>query len=149
MAGNPEEAPFLAVELDGLGDFRPFILDSWLGSYKRSRWAGCIPNNLYVPTHEVAIEQLLGRGAKVRAVVAKDAPDQLLAWVCYETWSRGLVVHYAYTKEIYRRNGLVKGLLADLGYKYGDPAYHTFRTQDSKYFPGFRWAPELVRRKTL
>lgn len=149
MAGNPEEAPFLAIELDGLGDFRSFILDSWLSSYKLSKWAGCVPNNLYVPTHEVAIEQLLGRGARVRAIVAKDAPDQLLAWVCYEPWQRGLVVHYAYCKEIYRRNGLVKGLLADIGYKYGDRAYNTFRTTYCKYFPGFRYAPELARKKSL
>lgn len=141
--------PYETTVLEGLGPFRAFILSSWLQSYRQSQYAGVVPNHLYVSTHETAIEQLLERGATVIAVTAKDEPDQLMAWLCYEVSEKGLVVHYAYTKEIYRRMGLIKLILNQLGYRYGDKAFITFRTADSKYFPGFRFKPEIARRKKL
>ena len=55
----------------------PAVLESWAGTYKRSRSAGCIPNHLFNEVTFAAITGLLRRGAQVSVLTAREAPTGL------------------------------------------------------------------------
>ncbi len=135
-------APPKAVDL-------PFIRASWLDSYKRSPWAGAVPNNLYVETYTQAIDQLLGRGAKLLTVRNASNPELLVGWICYEVLpNQDLVVHFQYTKAPYRRLGVQTSLLSWItGAGVEARWFYTFKTHCSRYFKGATFRPEIARRR--
>ncbi len=131
------------------GDDISFIFDSWLRSWRKSPWAGCIPNNLYFPLTRSTIEQLVARGAEFKVACLAADPDKILGWVCYElsqdTTPR-TVVHYVYTKDPYLNLGIGPALVASLA--GAKPGFYTHRyRQVSEACPGWRHAPEIARRK--
>lgn len=126
-----------------------YVLDSWLAAYRTSPWAGAIPNNLYHSTYREAINQLLQRGARVLVVRNAANPELLLGWICFElTERKELVVHFAYVKPAYRRNGIYKALVGSL-LKHSQQTryFFTYRTPQSKYLTGCTFRPEISRRR--
>lgn len=127
-----------------------FIWDSWLRSWRKSPWAGTIPNNLYFQVTRSGIEQLVGRGAQFKVACTRTDLDQLLGWICYEVLKSGeCVVHYAYTKDPYLGYRINDELLAECpGTK---PGFYTHRyRQVAEICPheeGWRHAAEIARRK--
>ncbi len=120
----------------------PFILDSWLKSFRKSRKAGVVPNNLYTPVYTETIRQLLSRCAQVLTAV-----DQILGWLCHERTSDGQpVVHYAFVKSRYRRRGILRSLLTAAGIDPAQRFYYTFGTPASRIYPEGRHCPEIARR---
>jgi hypothetical protein len=76
--------------------FRPFdaqdvktVLDDWIGTYRKSPWAGTIPNNRFREVQSEAIGQLFSRGSTGLAAVDPSNPSHIIGWVVTETNSKG------------------------------------------------------------
>ena len=104
-------------------DERAFVLDSWINSYCAFHaWADgsrrCVaarhrsssPNEVK-SLHEHLVNGLLAT-ADVSIAVHEDEPDVILGWVCHGVRQDGRkVVHYLYTKQSARSQGIMGTLL--------------------------------------
>jgi hypothetical protein len=130
---------------------RDFFFDSWLKSWRKSRYAGVIPNNLYYDTYRSTIESLVARGATVQVACGEENPDHILGWVCWEKTPDGYaVVHYLYVKDPYLKYQVDEKLLA--GVEGERPGFYTFKYPQveralEKAGGRWTWAPEIARRK--
>lgn len=143
-----DELPWFEIR-PAAQDEMPAILESWLGTYKRSQSAGTVPNHLYASVQTACIDGLLARGAKVSVLCARSTPDLVLAWVCHEADRRGPapIVHYLFTKDAVRDRGYASLLLRSIG--AGDGRFiYTHQTSFSKRWPRARWNPGIARRKS-
>jgi hypothetical protein len=129
---------------------RPFFMDLWSKSYRRSRWAGTIPNNLFADIFRVTVEGLEKRGLKILLAHVPGKPNDLMGFVAYEL-KDGDLPHVAFcgVKDPYRKGRVATKLLeATVGRAFR----YSFRTEHSKFFMG-KWtvsfAPEMTRRKDL
>lgn len=145
-----------ALELEPWFDIRPAapaelaaVMESWAGTWKRSRSAGCIPNHLFNEVTFTAITQLLQRGMRVLVLTAKSHPEVVLAWIAYEhdTRDQQPIVHYLFTKDGFRQRGLSKALMAHIGAV--DKFIYTHQTGFAKYYKGGYHNPGVARRKEL
>jgi hypothetical protein len=125
------------------------VMESWAGTWKRSRSAGCIPNHLFNEVTFTAITQLLGRGMKVLVLTAVAQPDVVLSWVAFERDKRSdqVIVHYLFTRDGMRERGYAKTLLAYIG--AGRKFIYTHQTGFAKYWPEAYHNPGIARRKEL
>lgn len=123
----------------------PFIFDSWMRSWRVSKYAGCIPNNLFYSTTRANIEHLIARGSIVKVACLDTNPDAILGWVCYETLpDTSSCVHYIYVKDPYLKLGVGEALAKLLP----ESGFYSYRgSQIDDFFPEFKWAPEIARRK--
>lgn len=145
--------------LAAVTDFRParpsdvpFILDSWIKSFRESPWAGVVPNNQFYDVTRSAIEGLLERGARLVVACSKADPDQILGWSCTEKVRGGDAAHFVYVKDPYRRRGLATELIqhgTPFTAQEGDRRFYTFRTRCASYFATRGWVhePAIARRK--
>lgn len=129
-------------------DFK-FIFDSWLTSWRKSPWAGCIPNNLYFDLTRRAIEQLVARGAVFLVACQAQSPSRILGWCCTELSTDPeplTIAHYLYVKDPYVTLGIGAELVKrTAGAK---PGFYTHRyRQVIDACPQFRHAPEIARRR--
>jgi hypothetical protein len=123
------------------------VVKWWIGSFKRSKWAGTIPNNKFSETQGEAIRQLIARGAKVTLAVNSDNESQVLGFICTErTKLNEPVVHYLFVKDYYRRHGISKLLLKVEDIPLDGSAFFTHKTPFSKHYRG-KHVPEIARRK--
>ena len=123
------------------------IVDWWVHSFKRSKWAGCTPNNKVKEVFGESIRQLLARGSKLLLAVNPDNEAQVLGFICTEkTKLDEPVVHYLFVKDYYRRHGISKQLLEAANIPTDGSAFFTHRTAFSKYYRG-KHVPEIARRK--
>jgi hypothetical protein len=121
-----------------------FVYQTWLDSWRTSRYAGVIPNNLYYETTRTAIEDLIGRGA---TVIVAELDGELLGFACGEVKDGKKVHHYTYVKDPFLRKGVEERLLASLP---GDrPGWFTFA--QTRFLKDKQWkhAPEIARRQKL
>lgn len=131
---------------------RGFWGSNWSNSYKRSHWAGTLPNHLYHDVLRVLQDGLAKRGMKVAVAHLPGMPDALLGFVAYELdGDRPPVVHMLYVKDTWREKGLGGDILrGTVGQKF----IYTHRTKDSDRFQRKRgwqvgYNPEPARRKDL
>jgi hypothetical protein len=127
----------------------PFILSTWLSSYRDSPWAGVIPNNKYQDVYGEAVSQLISRGSTLTVVHSPMDENHLLGWACTEkTRKSEPVVHFVFVKPDLRRNGIATAALAKAGVDHRQHFAYTFRTRDAAYFDGGMYAPMIARRKS-
>ena len=128
------------------------VLDSWARSFRNSDYAGTVPNHLWYPTVRETVASLISRGAKLEAVVVG---GRVWAWLCYEHKPSGdatdVVLHYGYTKDPFRRQGLMRQLVARALDSCAGSVFYTHRTRHSRYMvpKSAIFAPEIARRKAL
>ena len=129
----------------------PAVLESWAGTYKRSRSSGCIQNHLFNEVTFASITGLLRRGAQVSVLTAREAPSVVLGWVCHEPDHRSAtpIVHYLFVKDRFRERGYARLMLAELGIKKGDRFIYTHETSFARYWPRSVHNPGIARRKRL
>lgn len=145
----PEVVPWYAFRPPSADEMQG-VIEAWSGTFKRSRSAGCIPNDMFEDVTRAAITQLLGRGMEIRGLVAASHPEVLLSWVAFERDLRrpgAPIVHYLFTREPVRRRGLAKLLLADIG--AGEKFIYTHRTACAAWWPRAMHNPGPARRKSL
>lgn len=93
-----------------------FIADSWLKSYRKS--AEKVPGPVYYAEHRYIVENLLPRCSVQVAHHVEDV-HQILGWCAVQplplkSGNTVRVLHYAYTKQPFRRLGVCRRLLAGL-----------------------------------
>ena len=125
---------------------RSFVVDPWLKGWKRSPFAGIIPNNLFNQVFFESINQLLERGMEVHILESVD-PENQIGFVAFERASVP-VLHYVYVKPVLRGMGFFPRLLeaADASER---PFLYTYRTPDCRKFRNGSHCPALARRKNL
>lgn len=129
-----------------------FVFDAWSNSFRKSPWAGCIPNHLYDQVSRETARTILDRGAVVLvAVTPIDGQEgrRVMGFVVVEP-NRN-VLHFLYVKEMYRRLGIGRALLEAATAEF-DPELdytYTHRTKASTRFLGerFAWNPVPARTK--
>ncbi len=83
----------------------PFVMRTWLDSYRHSAWARQL-GELYYPTHRLIVEAILKRGRLLVACAAADE-DTIAGWACTEAD----VIHFVFVKPDCRGAGLARRLL--------------------------------------
>jgi GNAT superfamily N-acetyltransferase len=130
-------------------DVRPsdvsLVFDSWMKSWRVSRYSGCISNNKFYEVTRENIEHLVARGAKIRVACLNEDEDTILGWICYERLSDdSFCVHYIYVKDPYLKHGVGQKLAEELP----DAGFYSYKcSQAADYFPSYKWVPEIARRK--
>jgi hypothetical protein len=90
----------------------PFILSSWLRSYRRARAVSDV-GPIYYAGQEAVIRRLVSRSMVALACNPED-PSTVLGYVVFERVRSGGLVHYVYVKELVRRCGLAERLMGEV-----------------------------------
>lgn len=129
-----------------------FIIDSWSNSFRKSNYAGCIPNNLWPQVSRATIHQLLARETMRVWVALAPSNDGRGRVMGYYVGEPG-ILHWLYVKKDFRRLGIGKQLLKHATDSWpaevrGRPRY-THKTDNSQRFfpPGWKWDPIPARVK--
>lgn len=130
---------------------RAFWGANWANSYRRSNWAGVVPNHLYHDVMRVLQDGLSRRGMRIKIAHIPDDPDALMGFVAWEDDpGRSPIVHMVYVKDVYRKAGLATDMLEQT---VGRAFLYTHRTPESDYFRRPAWQvgydPQPARRKEL
>lgn len=125
------------------------VIDSWCTFYQRSAFSGCVPNNVAGAVWAESIRQLLTRGATMYVAINPAKPDHWLGYALLERTGDGVpVVHFAFTKPTYRREGVLRSLLAAAGIDRKGRLFWTFQTgSERRVFPAGRFEPSVARRQ--
>jgi GNAT superfamily N-acetyltransferase len=137
------------------------VFDSWANSFRKSPWAGCIPNHLYDQVSREVQRSIMDRGARVLVAVTPiegheaEFPEvrRVMGYSVSEP-ERG-ILHFLYVKAPYRGIGVGRALKQRtvIDFSAGQQWTYTFRTRASERFlnsdvPGvFRWDPVPARVK--
>ena len=93
----------------------PFLFNSWLKSYRHSRFAQDLHTTIYYSEQHKVIENIL-KSCEVLIACADDDISQILGWVVFEKVQGAFVLHYIYTKQTYRMLGIATKLLDATGH---------------------------------
>jgi hypothetical protein len=129
------------------------LYHSWIESYRKtSAKVREVPQEVYEREQRRTIDLLLARPTVVVACACDaEDPEQIWSWICGELRDHELVVHYAYTKQPFRRVGALNALLAAMRNGSSKPLYYTHWTFHSdKIAPKYSAAynPWLAHRGT-
>ncbi len=127
-------------------DELPLVYDAWARSFRKSPWAGCIPNRLYDSVSRAGIDDILNRGARVIVAVVEleGGARRVMGYVVAEPdWA---VLHWLYVKEAYRGMGVGRALLERVTAEFppGHDRTYTYRTPASAKFLGSGWDHDPV-----
>lgn len=127
------------------------VVSSWADSYRTAHAAGMVPMDMWGEVARASIARVLGRpGVEVWVAYhpGEDDPTaDLYGWLAAERgfevpgrvrvsgrWQERMspspypLVHYAYVRLAYRRQGIARGLCAAAGVDLGKPFYSTCKT---------------------
>lgn len=105
LAPRDGELEYLVREL--VDDDWALVLNSWK---KSARDSSTLPGHVYYTEIHARIERLRDRGARWVVACNPLDNDQVYAWAVAEP----PVVHYAYTKKPFRRQGIARRLVREL-----------------------------------
>lgn len=131
----------------------PYIVTTWVRSFRESPYAGLVPNHLYYSVYEATVTDILARGATLLVACSTDDPDYIVGFACWEhvpgRFHSRHIVHYVFVREKFRRLGIARRLMAKLEDRRA-PLY-TFRVPgaiDNKIrHLGWRHSPYIARIK--
>lgn len=105
----------------------PFIFNSWLKNYRHSiNTRGC-ENPVYFAQHHKVLEGLCKR-AEIWIACNPEDISQIYGYVAAEKIENLVVLHMTYVKETYRKLGIGKTLLKQVGVDYTQPMLYTHKT---------------------
>lgn len=113
------------------GDDLPFLLNSYIRSYRKAPMNQRVPDSLYFDFHPDVAKQLLKRSS---VLVACDLQfdNQLYGYIMFEPVGDDFAcVHWMYVKAIYRRLGVATDLIKALNRKI---SYYTHFNDNCKFF---------------
>jgi hypothetical protein len=135
---------------------RPFVIDTWLASFRTSYAAGLISMGTWREVMWGEIERILARAATT-TLIAYPPDDHAFAygWICADVTARPRVLHGAYTKATYRRGrellgaGVFSTLLAAVGIDPREKFFYATKTpittKLAEKYPFARWNPLPTR----
>lgn len=121
------------------------VFDAWANSFRKSPWAGCVPNHMWDAVSRAAASDILDRGALVLVAVTpiegqEDKFPEVRRVMGYSVSEPDKhVLHWLYVKRDYRGTGVGSALLRAT---CPDGKWiYTYRTRASERFLGsrFRW----------
>jgi GNAT superfamily N-acetyltransferase len=152
---------------------RPFVIGSWIASYRCAHAAGLISMDDWRDIMQVQITKVLDRsGCRVVVAYNPDEDDKRLdlhGWICFErnylvpTRTRNKagryeeelkpspepLCHYIFLKQAYRRAGLARQLFAAADIDLQKPFAYTCRTsivsKAGHLIPRASWRPLIAR----
>lgn len=104
LASNVQVRPAGADDL-------PFILDTWMKTFRTASAAKRVDTSLYFEGQRRRIYRLLAR-CDARVIVDPEEPTSILGYVVSELRDGELVVHWAYVRPAFRKFGLLRLLIA-------------------------------------
>lgn len=111
---------------------RPFIIDSWVSSYRTSHSAGMISMDSFHRVMWPEVERVLDLPGTLTVVAyettAPDSVADLYGFVCADFLDSIPLVHYVYTKGSYRRAGIAAGLMKAINIDPRAPFRFTCKT---------------------
>jgi GNAT superfamily N-acetyltransferase len=130
-----------------------FVFDSWANSFRKSPWAGCIPNNLYDQVSRATASDIIARPGARTVVCTIDLPEggrRVMGYAVAEP--RRSILHWAFVKKDYRRLGIAKTLVAEVTGDFPDGRkFYTHKTRLSHKLlrerDGWEWDPVFARVK--
>jgi hypothetical protein len=122
---------------------RPLILGTLLNSYYRGAVAPLkfISYQTFMVLYGPIVEKLL-KTSEVRIASNPEDPDTVIAWAIVQSG----ILHFVWVKDSYRRNGVCRALLRDLGDKvvYSHETL-VFRRHVAGAFPKWQYRPEVLK----
>lgn len=98
-----------------------FIVKTWLNAYAQERKVMYTPARYYVKQQELIHRLCREDKTRIAIVCDEDNPEYIVAFAVTQRapqeYYRPLVLHFAYTKEAYRKQGFFKMALASLGWR--------------------------------
>jgi len=91
-----------------------YILATWTRSHHKVHPFNFISNDLYFPYQTKLINKILAK-ATTMVVCLDDEPNQIVGYVVYENYANDIVIHHAAVKGIFRRLGIMRFLLKEIG----------------------------------
>ncbi len=89
----------------------PFILNSWLKSYRNSSVSLSIPNQVYYPGHTNRVKEILSNPSTVSLILVNSTDaDQIMGYVIFDL--NAPVLHYLYVKQPFRKYGMGQFLVS-------------------------------------
>ena len=89
-----------------------FIFSSWLKSYRGSPVVRSVPNTIYYAKHHEVIEKILSAaGTEVWVACHEDSPENILGYVVATHGNDSVIIHWVYSKQMVRMQGLAKRLI--------------------------------------
>lgn len=129
--------------VDPKADELPLIIDAWATSYRRSPWAGCVPNHAWNRVIREGISDILERSTcvvKVAVAPLESGERRVMGYSVAEP--EKLILHWLFVKHDYRKLGIGRQIL---GAACPDEAWrYTFRTRASARFLGSRFTFDPV-----
>lgn len=108
------------------GDWN-FIYETWIKGFHASPAVSGILDVRYFTGQRARINRLVLRpGFKVLMAVAPEDEAVIFGYLAHEIRSNECVIHWAYTKSNFRRNGIAKAILAQANPK-NLPCSHTHK----------------------
>ena len=95
---------------EGVIEDAPFILNSWLKSYRVSNFARSMTNTVYYEGHHPVVRKILKR-AKVTVACDPSHPSQIYGYIVHEMVEDIPVIHYCYVKHTFRNMGIASNLI--------------------------------------
>lgn len=111
----------------------PFIINSWLVSYRKSLWSRFIRDSIYFDNHKLILANILDT-AKVDVMHANESEDDIVGYIVYHPQHQAVNLHYVYIKQIYRDLGFASRLIRNAV----GSSPHRFCTHATDAFPAFR-----------
>lgn len=84
---------------------RDYVFDSWMRSYRDSPRTHKLEQEVYDDHMQARIERLLARSI-VLVARPDDWPEGILGWACVEPGDGTMTIHYGYTKNRLRGQGI-------------------------------------------
>lgn len=97
----------------------PFIMATWLKSARRQGDRALMTNTVYYQNEKRRIAELLEH-ARVTVLCNPADHDHIFGWICHQQPIPDVfIVHYAYVKRSYQRQGLAREALMQLWPAFG------------------------------
>lgn len=109
-----------------------FIRNSWIKSHATSDFRRYMTKQVYFDNHTSLVNSLV---PYCKAAIACDEEDanHIFAYVVYESFNDVLIIHYTYTKEVYRGLGIASKIIETI--KNSVPHKVVMATHANEMFP--------------
>ncbi len=91
-----------------------YLYKTWLIDFHKTYPANFIPSSIYVP-HQTGIIDTIISNSTISVACIDDEPNTIVGYLVYQIMDENnIIIHWAQTKGIFRRMGVMNTLLNDL-----------------------------------
>lgn len=113
---------------------KPYIFSTWLKWYKgHSSFARDIRNGIFYREHHRILDSICAReSTRVLCAVFSNEPQVILGYLVYEIIESNPVIHFAFTKKEFEKEGIFRRLLEKSEMDFLGPIQFTHRTYEAE-----------------